>query len=52
MVDFLGVIKGLHALGYDGYITIEREIEGEQQTKDILESREYLQKIIDSVYSE
>ena len=49
-VDFYGVIKGLHDLGYNGYITIEREISGEQQILDILESKVYLQKIIDEVY--
>ena len=48
-VDFRGVIAGLHALGYDGYVTIEREISGEQQNTDILYAREYLQKIIDEV---
>lgn len=48
-VDFYGVIKGLHELGYDGYITIEREIEGEQQAKDILAAKDYLSKIIDEV---
>lgn len=48
-VDFYGVIKGLHALGYDGYITIEREIEGEQQAKDILAAKAYLEEIIEKV---
>lgn len=48
-VDFRGVISGLHALGYDGYITIEREISGEQQTKDILAAKEYLANIIKEV---
>lgn len=48
-VDFKGVISGLHALGYDGYVTIEREISGEQQTKDILAARDYLNAIIDEV---
>ncbi len=48
-VDFYGVIKGLHELGYDGYITIEREIEGEQQAKDIIAAKEYLEKIIAEV---
>lgn len=48
-VDFRGVISGLHALGYDGYITIEREISGEQQTKDILAARDYLNAIIKEV---
>lgn len=50
-VDFYGVIKGLHELGYDGYITIEREIEGEQQAKDILAAKEYLENIIKEVTS-
>lgn len=49
-VDFRGVIEGLHKLGYAGYITIEREIEGEQQIADIMESKEYLQNIINEVY--
>ena len=49
-VDFRGVISGLHSLGYDGYITIEREIEGEQQIADILHAKEYLGKIIVEVY--
>ena len=49
-VDFPALFRKLHELGYDGHVTIEREIAGEQQTKDILESREYLQRIIDEVY--
>lgn len=49
-VDFYGVIKGLHDVNYGGYITIEREIEGDQQIKDIMESKEYLQNIINEVY--
>lgn len=48
-VDFKGVISGLHALGYDGYVTIEREISGEQQTRDILSARDYLNEIIREV---
>ena len=48
-VDFEGVIRGLHALGYDGAITIEREISGEQQNLDIRHARDYLQAIIDRV---
>lgn len=50
-VDFEAVLSGLYALGYDGYITIEREIEGEQQIKDIRESRKFLQGVIDKVCS-
>ncbi len=49
-VDFKALFTKLHELGYDSYVTIEREISGEQQLIDILESREYLQKIIDEVY--
>ena len=48
-VDFRGVLSGLYALGYNGYVTIEREIEGEQQILDIRESKKFLQKIIDEV---
>ena len=48
-VDFRGVIKGLHELGYTGYITIEREISGEQQAKDIVAAKEYLAEIIKDV---
>lgn len=49
-VDFKGVFQKLKAYGYDSYVTIEREITGDQQLVDILESREYLQNIIDEVY--
>lgn len=48
-VDFEAVIKKLHELGYNGYVTIEREISGEQQNTDILYAREYLNKIISDV---
>ena len=49
-VDFKGVFKKLHELGYDSYVTIEREIDGDQQLVDILESRDYLQGLIDEIY--
>jgi sugar phosphate isomerase/epimerase len=45
-VDFPKIIEKLKALGYDGTITIEREISGEQQTKDIAESKIYLEGLI------
>lgn len=45
-VDFPMLIKKLHEIGYDGPLTIEREISGEQQKKDILESIDYLNNII------
>lgn len=49
-VDFRGLFKKLHELGYNSYVTIEREISEEQQLTEIKESREYLQKIIDEIY--
>ena len=41
-VNFPVFLRGLEAHGYDGSLTIEREIEGEQQIKDILETQKYL----------
>lgn len=49
-VDFKALFKKLHELGYDGYVTIEREISGEQQTEDIRHAKKYLGDIIDEVY--
>ena len=40
------VIKRLKAVGYKGNFIIEREITGEQQTKDILETKSYLESIL------
>ncbi len=45
-VDFEKLLSGLHALGYTGSITIEREIDGDQQTKDIIAAKAYLEKIL------
>ena len=49
-VDFVKLFEKLHELGYDSYVTIEREIEGEGQIRDILESKEYLENVIAQVY--
>lgn len=49
-VDFKAFFTKLHELGYDSHVTIEREIDGDQQLVDILESRDYLQNIINEVY--
>ena len=49
-VDFKALIKKLHELGYNSYMTIEREISGDQQNTDILHAREYLNEIINEVY--
>ncbi len=40
------VVKCLESIGYTGNYIIEREIKGEQQTKDILDTLEYLKTII------
>ena len=47
--NFPALVKKLHELGYDGYLTIEREISGEQQMRDIVETKEYLEKLIKSL---
>lgn len=39
-----GIVKKLHELGYTGTLTIEREISGEQQVKDIISARDLLRK--------
>jgi sugar phosphate isomerase/epimerase len=45
-VDFPRFIARLKELGYDGPITIEREISGEQQRKDILKAITFLKELI------
>ncbi len=45
-VNYPALIAGLKRLGYDGPITIEREISGEEQQKDILQARAYLLSLI------
>ena len=49
-VDFKMLFAKLHELEYDGYVTIEREISGDQQLKDILDAREFLTNIISDIY--
>ena len=49
-VDFRALFARLRELGYDSYVTIEREIEGEQQERDVCHARDYLAAIIDEVY--
>jgi sugar phosphate isomerase/epimerase len=46
MVNFPALIKGLQTLGYDGAITIEREISGEQQIADIIKAKALLENCI------
>ena len=49
-MDFKALFRKLRELGYNSYVTIEREIDGYQQLVDILASRNYLQNIINEVY--
>ena len=51
-VDFPEVMRKLHKLHYTGPITIEREISGARQEDDIRASITYLQRLIDSTYSQ
>ena len=46
VVDFERVLGLLMKIGYDRFITIEREIEGEEQLSDILMGFEYLKNIL------
>lgn len=45
-VNFPAFIKKLKEIGYDGPITIEREIVGEEQIKDIIYAKKYLEELI------
>ena len=45
-VDFPALIDRLKELGYSGALTIEREISGPEQIKDILEATAFLEKLI------
>jgi sugar phosphate isomerase/epimerase len=44
-VDFPAYIAALKDIGYDGYLTIEREA-GEDPTADILKAADFLKKLI------
>jgi sugar phosphate isomerase/epimerase len=48
-VDFERLIPKLNAGGYHGAITIEREISGEQQIRDIKKAKQILDKILSSL---
>ena len=45
-VNFPALLRGLRAHGYQGSLTIEREITGEEQIRDIQYARELLEKIL------
>ncbi|MBO5938251.1 MAG: sugar phosphate isomerase/epimerase [Clostridia bacterium] len=46
MANIPEVIKRLKAVGYTGNLIIEREVSGEQQIKDILDAKKYLEEIL------
>ncbi|MBQ3954683.1 MAG: sugar phosphate isomerase/epimerase [Clostridia bacterium] len=48
-VDFRKVFSMLKALGYDRYVTIEREISGGQQEEQIMKALDRLKKIVEEV---
>lgn len=48
-VNFTALIQKLKEIGYDGALTIEREISGEEQKKDILTAKRLLEEIISSL---
>ncbi|HHW49448.1 MAG TPA: sugar phosphate isomerase/epimerase [Clostridiaceae bacterium] len=48
-VNYEMFIPKLKKLGYKGALTIEREISGEQQIKDILKGKEFLERIINGL---
>ncbi len=50
-VDFPAVLKKLKQVNYRGAMTIEREIKGDQQKKDILQSEVFLDALIAKTYS-
>ena len=45
MVDYPRFIQKLKAIGYDGALTIEREISGEEQRRDIVKAKELLEAL-------
>jgi sugar phosphate isomerase/epimerase len=45
-VDFAKVLSGLHAVGYKGAVTIERETSGPQQIEDVRQEKIYLENIL------
>ena len=51
-VDWRALFTKLHELGYDRYVTIEREISGAQQNEDIRHAKAYLETIINDIYGE
>ena len=51
-VNYPEFLKKLIRLGYQGDITIEREISGEEQIRDILFAKRYLSELIEKLEEE
>ena len=51
-VNFPLLLRRLKECGYDGALTIEREIEGPQQTADIIEGKKFLEGILAEMETE
>ncbi len=51
-VNYPLFMQKLHDVGYNGPITIEREISGEEQVADILHAKEMLTKLYNEIWSE
>jgi L-ribulose-5-phosphate 3-epimerase len=49
-VDFSALFQKLKDVNYTSPVTIEREIEGPRQQEDILQSKAFLQNLIDKIY--
>jgi sugar phosphate isomerase/epimerase len=49
VVDFKRVLTLLKERGYDRFITIEREILGEEQKRDIERGCHYLKEILENI---
>ena len=45
-VNYPALVRGLHEAGFTGDITIEREINGEEQRRDILHAKQLLDDLI------
>ena len=50
-VDFEKVFSMLHDLGYDRFVTIEREIKDGAQAEEIARAMKYLQTIVEKHYA-
>jgi sugar phosphate isomerase/epimerase len=49
LVNFHEVFRKLHAIGYTGAVTIERETSGPQQIEDVRQEKIYLQRVLNEV---